>query len=293
MAFVNNMGENSFSNSKNVNEESKFIPKTVSDIVKNVSMVSESELDSHIHSYENELRKVDAYKRLLEDDIEKLNEKRLHCKDREREAIIKKKDQRAKKSADMSEKKSWGSSFQLWTTPVEYDNDQEYFSLGGAFVPSKKGSTSAGVTIKDISSELEDDEAKVVEDEEAMNGGLFRAPQPHEQQKKKRRRCWSPSLHEPFVHAVNSLGGAEAATPKTILEIMRVEGLTSDEVKSHLQKYRLHTRRLAKESSARLVMNSSWLANQEVSGNNNGNNNVQENEFDGFENWGKQVDRRF
>ncbi|KAH1057271.1 hypothetical protein J1N35_035336 [Gossypium stocksii] len=39
------------------------------------------------------------------------------------------------------------------------------------------------------------------------------------------------------------LGGHQVATPKQIRELMKVEGLTNDEVKSHLQKYRLHTRR--------------------------------------------------
>ena len=31
--------------------------------------------------------------------------------------------------------------------------------------------------------------------------------------------------------------------PKKIRQLMKVDGLTNDEVKSHLQKYRLHTRR--------------------------------------------------
>ncbi|KAF7808915.1 transcription factor HHO3-like [Senna tora] len=34
-----------------------------------------------------------------------------------------------------------------------------------------------------------------------------------------------------------------SATPKQIRELMKVDGLTNDEVKSHLQKFRLHTRR--------------------------------------------------
>eukprot|EP00250_Pteridium_aquilinum_P012519 c20772_g1_i1 orf=415-1974(+) len=60
---------------------------------------------------------------------------------------------------------------------------------------------------------------------------------------RKARRCWSPELHCRFVNALQQLGGSQVATPKQIRELMKVEGLTNDEVKSHLQKYRLHTRR--------------------------------------------------
>ncbi|CAN6460051.1 unnamed protein product [Victoria cruziana] len=63
------------------------------------------------------------------------------------------------------------------------------------------------------------------------------------QQQRKARRCWSPELHRRFVNALQQLGGAQVATPKQIRELMKVDGLTNDEVKSHLQKYRLHTRR--------------------------------------------------
>ncbi|TYJ29362.1 hypothetical protein E1A91_A06G064200v1 [Gossypium mustelinum] len=60
---------------------------------------------------------------------------------------------------------------------------------------------------------------------------------------RKSRRCWSPDLHKRFVNALQMLGVHQVATPKQIRELMKVEGLTNDEVKSHLQKYRLHTRR--------------------------------------------------
>ncbi|KAI3774751.1 hypothetical protein L1987_49313 [Smallanthus sonchifolius] len=65
-----------------------------------------------------------------------------------------------------------------------------------------------------------------------------------QQTSRKQRRCWSTELHRRFVNALQQLGGSQAATPKQIRELMQVDGLTNDEVKSHLQKYRLHTRRL-------------------------------------------------
>ncbi|KAE8654470.1 putative uv excision repair protein rad23 [Hibiscus syriacus] len=63
------------------------------------------------------------------------------------------------------------------------------------------------------------------------------------QPQRKQRRCWSSELHRRFLHALHQLGGSHVATPKQIRELMKVDGLTNDEVKSHLQKYRLHTRR--------------------------------------------------
>ncbi|XP_039002781.1 transcription factor HHO2-like [Hibiscus syriacus] len=67
---------------------------------------------------------------------------------------------------------------------------------------------------------------------------LFNHQHRHKQQQqgvRKQRRCWSSELHRLFVNALHKLGGSQVATPKQIRELMQVDGLTDDEVKSHLQ----------------------------------------------------------
>lgn len=52
------------------------------------------------------------------------------------------------------------------------------------------------------------------------------------------RLRWTPDLHLSFIHAIERLGGQERATPKSVLQLMNVRGLSISHVKSHLQMYR-------------------------------------------------------
>ncbi|KAG5010422.1 hypothetical protein JHK87_018937 [Glycine soja] len=103
------------------------------------------------------------------------------------------------------------------------------------------------------------------------------APSPLRQPQsgRKQRRCWSPELHSRFVKALEELGGSQATTPKQIRELMRVDGLTNDEVKSHLQKYRLHTQRVpvakaANSNRSAVALGGLWMHNESLKGRSSG-----------------------
>ncbi|XP_041024094.1 myb family transcription factor PHL7-like isoform X6 [Juglans microcarpa x Juglans regia] len=51
----------------------------------------------------------------------------------------------------------------------------------------------------------------------------------------KQRLRWTSDLHDRFVDAISQLGGPDRATPKGVLRVMGVPGLTIYHVKSHLQ----------------------------------------------------------
>ncbi|KAJ1287270.1 hypothetical protein BS78_03G418400 [Paspalum vaginatum] len=70
-------------------------------------------------------------------------------------------------------------------------------------------------------------------DSAAANGSSSKRP----------RLVWTPQLHKRFVDVVAHLG-IKNAVPKTIMQLMNVEGLTRENVASHLQKYRLYVKRM-------------------------------------------------
>ncbi|KAJ4973620.1 hypothetical protein NE237_006794 [Protea cynaroides] len=120
-------------------------------------------------------------------------------------------------------KTDWLRSVQLWNSdpdpPPKQDQAQRKASV------TSDTATSGGVS---VDNERGDNDKK-----EEKDGQSQRKP----------RRSWPPELHRGFLHALQQLGGSHAATPKQIRALMNVDGLTNDEVKSHLQKYRLHARR--------------------------------------------------
>lgn len=66
---------------------------------------------------------------------------------------------------------------------------------------------------------------------------------------KKQRMIWTIELHKRFLNAINHLG-MDNAVPKVILKMMNVDGMTRENVASHLQKYRLHLKRQSSGSTS-------------------------------------------
>ncbi|KAK1373891.1 hypothetical protein POM88_030084 [Heracleum sosnowskyi] len=94
-------------------------------------------------------------------------------------------------------------------------------------------------------------------------------PYVNDPSRKKRRRHWSEALHDHFVQAIRHLGPAKA-TPKRIKDQMKMDDLTIDEIKSHLQKYKSrHHCQLGKASTSAVP---SSPANSGISEGPSGNN---------------------
>ncbi|KAM7516571.1 hypothetical protein LguiA_006154 [Lonicera macranthoides] len=241
-------------------------------------------LEHCIHLLQDEMRKIQVFQRelplsmlLLNDAITKLKEETVKLKGNSGE------DGGLKKSIDSSDRKNWMSSVQLWSNNAPYENCDRFKKqdplspvdsmsnisnrTGGFVVPlsingesgldieEKEFLPKLGVSISnpgvkmgsiDLNSEPEGTRtslglALMAEQNNNSESIMNKA---HQQTQRKPRRCWSPELHRRFVNALQQLGGAQVATPKQIRELMQVEDLTNDEIKSHLQKYRLHVRKV-------------------------------------------------
>ncbi|PSS29368.1 Myb family transcription factor EFM like [Actinidia chinensis var. chinensis] len=301
-----------------------FIPKTISEFLGELTEIgSASEklmrLNDFVKRLEDEMRKIDAFKRelplcmiLLNDAIVTLKEESTECRARNVEPVLEKfiplkkncseDEESGVKEEKDRDKMNWMSSVQLWNNNDcknigskhnQKQNSVPQFMQGvredcplvndGPFECNKNKTGSKTFTpfkvcsIFPATTMRKEDKMEIpglslltpgtnnLREEVGSNGlsskisgsiaessttttnysNLRARPQtPQQQNARKQRRCWSPELHRRFVNALQQLGGSQAATPKQIRDLMQVDGLTNDEVKSHLQKYRLHTRRL-------------------------------------------------
>lgn len=251
-----------------------FVPKTISEFLGEISTTKNgseklSKLDDCVQRLEDERRKIEAFKRelplcmlLLTDAIGRLKEVAMQCTE-----------------SDSADKKNWMSSAQLWSngTTCDYkkedsaseaklrgeeddrsvlENPAQPWSKrnrGGAFEALKEEIEVSQVTGLSLMTPplLELNPSNSVSKKRNYSGCRVGSSSSSllTDQQRKQRRYWSPQLHRCFSEAVRQLGGEQVATPKQIRDLMRVDGLTNDEVKSHLQKYRLHVRKLSSSSN--------------------------------------------
>lgn len=64
-----------------------------------------------------------------------------------------------------------------------------------------------------------------------------------DQGEQRMRLIWSQELHNRFLNALSHLG-LKKAVPKSILGLMNVEGMTRENIASHLQKYRIYLKKM-------------------------------------------------
>ncbi|XP_057965857.1 transcription factor HHO6-like [Malania oleifera] len=321
-----------------------YIPKTITDFLSDLSAIGnvserKEKLQDYVKRLEDEMRKIDAFKRelplcmlLLHDAILALKDELIQCPAANVKPVLEEfiplkkdcdEDVSVKKEKDCRDKKNWMSSVQLWnsddhpTTNYIYNQKQSSVAEikrrnegenrsatedplqssksragGRAFIPFKGYSVfPATASVKENKEDLpvsglslltpgikplrEEPVGSSVLSSKAICSKTVSSPAhnsqsnlrtaPQQQTARKQRRCWSPELHRRFVNALQQLGGSQVATPKQIRELMQVDGLTNDEVKSHLQKYRLHTRRLPPTSGSPasqpvVVLGSLWMS---------------------------------
>ncbi|KAM3191531.1 hypothetical protein ACQJBY_069053 [Aegilops geniculata] len=123
------------------------------------------------------------------------------------------------------------------------DGDQNYDDDGGSTSEVAGGGRSSS---NNNSANHESESNRGRHDKAEGSGERVPTVRQYNRSKHPRLR-WTPDLHMAFLHAVERLGGQERATPKLVLQMMNVRGLSIAHVKSHLQMYR--SKKIEHESS--------------------------------------------
>nr|XP_043618737.1 transcription factor HHO5-like isoform X2 [Erigeron canadensis] len=175
------------------------------------------------------------------------------------------------------DKKNWLSSTHLWNTNENHDHKANSFTQTIKKRNEKEDPSNRAIFNHEITSQMRGSglfgevngkgrlipfsPPNVQPKNIQIRASIVHAPL-KQQTSRKQRRSWSTELHRRFVDALQRLGGSQA-TPKQIRELMQVDGLTNDEVKSHLQKYRLHTRRHSTSNTSDQNVGSSKCSNSQ------------------------------
>ncbi|KAL0891628.1 hypothetical protein Bca101_015611 [Brassica carinata] len=272
----------------NLNLSMHSLAKPLSQFLNDVSKIKDPEIDEYVGKLEEERKKIEVFKRelplcmiLLTKAIETLKEEASSSSVM---APNGKFDVGEGVKLESDNKKNWMSSARLWfsnTNSQLPSTDEEEDrcvtqtpcnkpNQGGAFLSFNRSlppppPPPAPLSLITPTSEILTD--------------YSRTEQSHQIQKKEQRRRWSEDLHRSFVDALHRIGGSQVATPKQIRDIMKVDGLTNDEVKSHLQKYRMHIRKHPSKTLS--SSDQPGFLDMETQSNNAGHSSEEEEKSDG------------
>ncbi|KAJ0040044.1 hypothetical protein Pint_28114 [Pistacia integerrima] len=284
---------------KNFDLNLDFVPQKINDFLGEVARTRGRSqrlfmLGDYCKRLEDEVKKIQGFERqlplcmlILKDAIERVKKELMQCSKPQQRSKTKKfmdlkgdSEEEVERIGlnDSSFNREWMSSAPIWGSDINDDLNQVY-SASETNMESEEEDLSAienPIQVSDdrnreAAFEEESDREVVVEQGKEVSLALATPRRKVSRMKfvytaeqllfvpKKARRTWPPELHRLFLDALEHLGGWQAATPKKIKEYMKVEGLTSDEVKSHLQKYRLHVR-----NSSVTKVNEIWMAHEEL-----------------------------
>ncbi|KAG2244887.1 hypothetical protein Bca52824_093262 [Brassica carinata] len=220
----------------NLNLSMYSLAKPLSQFLDEVSRIKDndsklSEIDGYVGKLEEERKKIDVFKRELPLCMLLLNEAIQTLKEEASSVMMAsngKLDVGEGAKLESDNKKNWMSSAQLWisnsNSQLQSTNEEEDRCV------TEKPIQTSPLSLRTPPSEILMDYRRIEQNHNQFNKPL----QSHHIPKKEQRRRWSQDLHPLEGHKWQH---------QSRLEMMRVDGLTNDEVKSHLQKYRMHIRK--------------------------------------------------